>query len=45
MSQMIDNCHEKKFGLNNCDQPVFIERMHNCRQTFTIGFLCNVNID
>ena len=25
--------------------PVFIERMHNCRQTFTIGFLCNVNID
>ena len=23
--------------------PVFMERMHNCRQTFTIGFLCTVN--
>ena len=27
-----------------CDvHPVFMERMHNCRQTFTIGFLCTVN--
>ena len=38
-----ETCHSLVNSLIYDVHPVFMERMHNCRQTFTIGFLCNVN--